>query len=190
MVALLAGCASPLEERFYTLSPAAVAQPATNAGRYRVAVGPVTVPALVDRPQIVLREGANKVTLAEQSRWAEPLEDGIERVVAGDLATLLDDAQVLAASQGAATGARCRVLLDVQRFDSMLGEAAVLEVSWTVMEADAGVVHAGRSVIREPVAGPGYDALVAAHSRALAAASRDIAAALREGRAGGNRLPP
>jgi hypothetical protein len=37
----------------------------------------------------------------------------------------------------------------------------------------------GRSVLREPVQGSGYEALAAAHSRAIAGMSRDIASAIR-----------
>lgn len=179
LVLVLAACGTPLTERFYTLDTSGRPQPAAQPARYRIAVGPVTVPALVDRPQMVLRDGAHRVTLAEQSRWAEPLKDNIERVVAGNLALLLDDAEVAAASQSAAEAAGYRVLLDVQRFDSVLGEAATLEVLWTVRAADGSVTAAGRSLIREPAGGPGYDALVAAHDRALAALSRAVAAAIR-----------
>jgi uncharacterized lipoprotein YmbA len=176
---MMAGCASAPPERFYTLGPGRLPQAAAGPAAYRIAVGPVTVPALVDRPQIVLRTGANRVTLAEQSRWAEPLKDGIERAVAAHLALLLDEARVATDAQGAAAAADYRVLLDVQHFDSALGEAATLDMLWTVMAADHRVVAAGRSVIRDAARGGDYDALVAAHGRALAAASREIAAAIR-----------
>jgi uncharacterized lipoprotein YmbA len=63
--------------------------PAPGGLSYRVGVGPVTVPAAVDRPQIVLRVDANRVALQEQSRWAEPLKESIPRVVASNLAVLL-----------------------------------------------------------------------------------------------------
>jgi uncharacterized lipoprotein YmbA len=176
---IVAGCASSPPERFYTLSPGGLPPPAAHAAAYRVAVGPVTIPALVDRPQIVLRTGANRVTLAEQSRWAEPLKDGIERAVAGNLAALLSGAQVATDAHGAAAAPDYRVLLDVQNFDSALGDAATLDLLWTVRAADDRVVAAGRSVIREAARGSDYDAIVAAHGRALAAASREIAAAIR-----------
>jgi uncharacterized lipoprotein YmbA len=180
LVLMLAGCGSPLKERFYTLSSSGVPEPAVSGPSYRLAVGPVTIPAVVDRPQIVLRAGAHRVTLAEESRWAEPLKDSIPRVIAGNLAVLLNGAQVAASSQGAAAAADYRVLLDIQRFDSALGDAATLEVLWTVGAVNGGATTGGRSLIREPAGGMDYDALVAAHNRALAAVSRDIAAAVRE----------
>jgi uncharacterized lipoprotein YmbA len=175
---LLAGCASPVE-RFYTLTPIGTPGPAVSPA-YRVAVGPVTMPALVDRPQIVAWAGAERVTLAEQSRWAAPLKDNIAYVVAGNLALLLGDALVAADAQSAASGADFRVFLDIQRFDTRLGDAATLEVLWTVVVSRGGTATTGRAHIREPAAGPDYEAIVAAHNRALAAVSRQIAAAIRE----------
>jgi len=53
-----------------------------------------------------------------------------------------------------------------------------VEILWQVSTAKGGV-KTGQSAVREPAGGPGYDALVAAHVRALAAVSRDIAAAIR-----------
>jgi hypothetical protein len=40
-------------------------------------------------------------------------------------------------------------------------------------------VRSGRTVAREPAQGDGFDALAAAHSRALAKVSSDIATAIR-----------
>jgi uncharacterized lipoprotein YmbA len=182
LVLMLAGCGSPPRDHFYVLSPSGTPKPAASSQPYRVAVGPVTVPAAVDRPQIVLTVGANRVTLQEQSRWAEPLKDSIPRVVAGNLALLLGDAQVAADPQSATAGADCRVVLDVQLFDSALGQAATLEVLWTVTVISSGAASSGRFVIREPAGGTDFDALAAAHSRALAALSREIAAAVQNGR--------
>jgi len=39
--------------------------------------------------------------------------------------------------------------------------------------------RSGRSVVREPIGGEGYVALVGAYNRALATASREIAAVVR-----------
>ena len=52
----------------------------------------------------------------------------------------------------------------------------MIQASWTVRPVD-GTLVTGRSVASE-AAGAGYDELVAAHSRALRAISRDIAAAI------------
>ena len=71
------------------------------------------------------------------------------------------------------------MLVDIQRFDSVLGEAVTIDALWTVRRAAGGATKTGRSSVRETVSGAGFDALVAAHSRALASVSRDIAGAIR-----------
>ncbi len=178
----LTGCGTSPTPRFYTL--VAPQQPAANAV-YSVAVGPVTVPDIVDRPQIVLRTAANEVTMTEQTRWAESLKSVIPRVIAANLALSLGDAYVSAYPQATGSEADYLVVVDIQRFESVLGQAATVEAQWTVRVAKdkTGALRSGRSVVREPAQGNDYDALVAAHSRALEKVSRDIAEAVRAARA-------
>jgi uncharacterized lipoprotein YmbA len=179
----LTACSSPTP-RYYTLS--APEQPAAKA-LYSVTVGPVTVPESVDRPQLVLRTGANEVTIAEQSRWVESPRSQIPRVIAANLAQALGDAYVSAYPQGADGEADYRVTVDIQRFESTPGEAATIEALWTVSAAKGkgGAPRSGRSLAREPTQGRDFSALVAAHGRALASISRDIAEAVRAARAAG-----
>ena len=67
----MAGCGSTPPSHFYTLS--ATAKPAALSSSVSVSVGPVAVPAVVDRPEIVVRTGPNEVWLDEFNRWASPL---------------------------------------------------------------------------------------------------------------------
>ncbi len=182
VVSMLAGCASSPPTRFYMLS--APEQPAAKLA-YSVAVGPVTVPEIVDRPQFVLRSAANEVTITEQTRWAGSLQNEIPRVIAANLAQSLGDTQVWVYSKGAGSEADYRVTVDIQRFESAPGDAATVEALWAVSPGTgkSGASRSGRSVVREPTQGTEYDALVAAHSRALARISRDIAEAIRAARA-------
>jgi hypothetical protein len=180
--AALGGCASAPQERFYALSPVAGAEPAADKVGYSVAVGPVSVPEMVDRQQMVVRNDANRVTLLEQTRWAEPLASGIGRVIAANLGQLLGSAQVAVYPQSAASDADYRVAVDVQRFESVPGGTAGIDVLWSVRDAKGVLLRAGRSSISEPTGGSDTVALVAAHDRALAAVSRDIALALRASR--------
>ena len=170
----LCGCAASPPSQFYTLS--ATAAPAITAvaqSGYRILVGPVTVPDSVDRPQLVVRQSENRVTLAEQARWAEPLTSAIPAVIAEDLGRLLSSRGVIAYPQGA-EGFDYQVFLEVLRFDSVPGDAATVDVAWTVRAVN-GERHYGRTLAREQVNGSGYEALVAAHSRALRAVSAEIA---------------
>jgi uncharacterized protein len=172
--AVAGGCGSTPASRFYTLS--AGAAPAATPSNLSVSVGPVSVPAVVDRPQIVVTAGPNQVRLEEFNRWASPLQNGIGRVVAENLVAILGTPRV---TLSPSADADYRAAIEVQSFESAPGDAAVLDALWTVRRAKDGRAQTGRTTVREPVQEKGYDALAAAHSRALARLSQDIADAVR-----------
>jgi uncharacterized lipoprotein YmbA len=177
IAAAAAGCASS-PSRFYTLNSTAVAD-GLSTTNYAVVVGPVSIPALVDRPQFMLQVATNRVQIDEFNRWAEPLKDNIAHVIAGNLAALLGTTQV-ATTPPANFNPAFRVSIDIQRFESVRGESALVEAVWVVHRLTGGAAtSSGRTVAREPVQGDSFDALAAAHSRALAEVSGDIAAVIR-----------
>ncbi len=178
LAAALSGCASP-PAQFYTL--AATAQPEQGAlpAAYAVAVDSVTIPAVVDRPQFVVQKGAHRVAIDEFNRWAAPLSASVARTLANNLGILLGTPRVVSGPLAASLEPAYRVTVDIQRFESVPGEAATLDAVWLVRRTVAGAPASGRSVLREPVQGSGYEALAAAHSRAIAGMSRDIASAIR-----------
>jgi uncharacterized lipoprotein YmbA len=172
-----AGCASS-SSRFYTLNSTATGG-GTPAASYGVAVGPVAIPALVDRPQFMVQVATNRVEVDEFNRWAEPLNDNIARVIAGDLAALLGTPQVATAPLANFNPAY-RVSIDIQRFESARGKSVLVEAVWVVHQtATGGATCSGRTLASEPVQSDTFDALAAAHSRALAKVSTDIAAVIR-----------
>src|SRR5271167_1337001 len=170
------GC-STAPSKFYSLSSTSAAD-GTPPTAVAVMVGPVTIPASVDQPEFVVQVAANRVQVDEFNRWVAPLGDAIARTVAGDLVVLLGTPEV-ASNQLANFVPDYRVTIDVQRFESVPGNAATLEAVWTVRKTVGGEIRSGRTVAREPVQGQSYDALAAAHSQALAQMSTDIAVAIR-----------
>jgi uncharacterized lipoprotein YmbA len=181
LIALVAAtavaCSASAPARFYNLDSTAKPDGAPVA-RAAVMVGPVSVPASVDQPEFVVQVAPNRVEVEEFNRWVAPLNDSIGRAVAGDLTVLLGTPDVATAPL-ANFNPSYWVTIDVQRFESIRGQAALLEAVWTVRRTAGGETHSGRTVAREAVQGDGFDALAAAHSRALAKMSGDISAAIR-----------
>ena len=175
---LVAGCSSPAS-RFYTLNATTTPAPAPLASDFSVAVGPVSVPMAVDRPQIVVRLNANQVWLDELNRWASPLANNIARVVAENLVMMLGTSRVALSPQILNGGIDYRAAIEVQRFESAPGDAATLDAIWTVSRSADGRSRTGRTTAREAAPDKTYDALAAAHSRAVARLSQDIAEAVR-----------
>ena len=176
-----AGCASA-PARFYTLSPAAKGDGA-SAVPCGVIVGPVFIPSSVDRPQFTIAAGPNRVEIDEFNRWAAPLGDSIARVVSADLGALLGTSRVTAAPMPD-FGPAYRVSIRVEQFESVRGGAAqnggvLVEAMWAVRGPTGQEVKSGRTTAREPAPDNSFDALAAAHSRALAKVSGDIATVIR-----------
>jgi uncharacterized lipoprotein YmbA len=175
-VSLNLGCSTP-PSHFYTLSASGAT--AKNSSELSVAVGPVSIPAVVDRPQIVVSIGANQVRLDEFNRWALPLQNNIARVVADNLTAQLGTPRVAVFPELTSADADYRAIIDVQRFDSVPGEAATLEALWVVRRMKDGKAEHGRTTIRQSVSEKDYAALAAAHSQAIGRLSQEIADAVR-----------
>ena len=180
LAALPTGCTTP-PSHLYTLNQTATvaAKSDANSSALYVVVGPVSIPPSVDLPQIVVRTTPNEVRVDEFNRWAAPLQSTISHVVAGNLVTLLGTTRVGLYQQSQDADADYRVAINVQTFESVPGEAATLSALWTVRRVKDGKTQIGRTALREPTQGIGYNALAAAHSRALGRLSQDIADAIR-----------
>ena len=186
----LAGCRSattPVE--FYTLSPLASVLEADKVSglgnNIAVGVGPLQIPKIIDRPQIVTRIGPNKINVDEFHRWAGSVYEDFLRVVTMNLSVLLQSNLVAAYPWEEYFDPEYRVYLEVQQFDGRLGQYAQLDIIWTITGGQARqILLVRKSLIREPVQGADYDAFVAAKSRVLAKLSRHIARGIKEAHSG------
>ncbi|MFZ0870126.1 MAG: PqiC family protein [Rhodanobacter sp.] len=180
----LAACAStPLH--YYTLiapagsmAPSGESAGASGSSRSPLPFEllPVSVPAQVDQPQLVVREGGQGVALLNGERWIAPLGDEVRGALSADLARELRSQDV--SGLPANDKPLLRIKLDLRRFDSQPGSYALIEGNWSVRLLHGGG-YAGAlacsSRISETV-GPGYDALVQGHQRAIEQLAGQIAA--------------
>lgn len=139
---------------------------------------PVSVPAQVDQPQLVVREGGQGVALLGSERWIAPLNDEVRSALSTDLARELNSQDV----SGMPGNGKplLQIKLDLRRFDSQPGSYALIEGAWSVrlLRGQHPAALACTSRINETV-GPGYDALVQGHQRAIGALAAQIATAAR-----------
>ena len=179
LVTTMTGCSRSPPVVFYTLTESPSTMGSSKVPTFEILVGPVILPEILDRPQLVTRAGDNRVTVLQQQVWAAPLKSEVPRVLAANLNQLLPDAAVTVEPQPATGRPLWRVAVEIQRFDATPGSAVSLEAVWSVQGAPGTEAKIGYSVLQEPVSVPGYDALVTAHTAAIAALSREIAAATR-----------
>jgi uncharacterized lipoprotein YmbA len=180
-----AGCRSsapPVE--FYTLNPISGMQKKTNTAatdqKLAIGVGPVEIPAILDRPQIVTRSGPNRLKIDEFHRWAGPLDEDFARVVAENISILMPTDQVAVYPWDAGFNPRYQVAMDVLYFEGRWGKELRLEVFWRVSDPkNQGKLIEKKSVIKEPLQAKNYDALVAAKSQALVTLCTEIVENIR-----------
>jgi uncharacterized lipoprotein YmbA len=174
---VLVGCTNT-PAHLYTLAPTSLppASADLRLSDIAVALGPVSIPGIVDLQQIVVRNSANQVSVDEFNRWASPLRNNISLVVADNISVLLGTPNV---SSALTLTADYRVAIEVQSFESMPGTEASLSALWTVRRVKDGATATGRTTTRETSSDQGYAALAAAHSRCLGRLSADIAEAIR-----------
>ena len=173
--AALTGCSRSPQVNFYTLGHASgSATVSSSKGAPSVSVVNLTLPELVDRPQLVEHAFGNRVEIQETHRWAEPLKKGISRLLAENLANRLGSDLVSVYPQSAANDPDYRVYADIQRFESM--DAAVyVDVIWSIRRTASGAAKTGRSQVRASRIRDGYESLIAAYNMAIASVSYDIA---------------
>lgn len=187
---LLAGClGSPTRpSTFYVLSADTAAPlPGRTAPvvPLSVGLGPLQLPDLFDRPQIVTRPDANRIDLAEYDRWGGDLNKDLGRVMAQNLMGRLNTDAVLLYPWPSIRRLDFEVTVQFFRFDGELGKAAELEGVWRLLDGGERCEQASRRFrIEEPVAGSGYAGLVSAISRAVGRLSDDIAGAVAGAKTG------
>jgi uncharacterized protein len=193
---VLAGCAVTDTTQYYTLGePAArsrdsresasiASTPRSSAdrtGTVGIGVGPVMVPSYLHRTQIVTRNGADQVELAMFHRWAEPLEDGIARILAEEIGGRVPTERIFTYPwRGAVARAiDYQVVVTVLRLDGRRGGDVTLDTRWRILGKDGAELALGRSTATEAATGSGYEPMVAAMTRALVNLGQEIAIEIR-----------
>ncbi len=160
------------------LLDATVPARATTAAQPALAVAKPTLPTYLDRPQLVARGAAGELRVLDEQLWSEPLDAGIARVLATNLARLTGSAAILPASGFVALEYDRLLELRLERCEPGPDGSLVLEASWKLQPV-TGPDTPFRS-FRTLVPGETTTAAaqVAATNEALARLARAIAAGL------------
>jgi len=169
---ILSGCAS-VSTQYLTLVPPAGRTASDGGSASGVPIVSVTIPSQVDQPQLVVRQADGSMALLESERWIAPLGDEIRNALSLSLAHQWQAEPAPPATQGVTGPAR--VAVDVQRFDSVPGQYALIDAVWTLTMGGTPTQKVScRSSIRIPVGG-GYPALAQGHQAAVEKLASQIA---------------
>jgi len=175
--ALLLGACAAAPDRFYALSAVpAAAEPARPTAHLRL---DVTVPLLIDRPEMVVESSQNEVMVLEHERWAAPVSDQVAGVLARDIESARGDLIVADRRFDQASAPALLLKVDIVRMDAQRGGQAVIEAHWRMVDAGAGEDQLDGAVLTTPVGADGYAAIAQAYSRLLGELADKMAAGVR-----------
>ena len=172
----LSGCAAG-SKSFYVLTSDG---PAPSGGGTGIGVGPITLAEYIDRPNLVIAESTNQLSVAEDHRWAGDLAASITRVTATNLGRQLKTGNVRTYPWQGDDGISYQITLDIRQFHGGADGYAVIEAGWRAYSLPDRKIKASRTFVdREPLETDGYQPLVAAQSRLLSRLADDIANGLK-----------
>lgn len=179
-VLMVMGCgASSPPVTYYILNPMDYHDPLagqTELGTLVLGIGPIHIPAYLDRGQMVTRTGANRLKVDDFHRWAAPLQGEISRVLVENLEqlTAIEHYEIYPWAVGQRPDVA--VELEIQAFEgqpdgSVLLDGTMVLYDWRNAQpkSRSGSFH----ITRHGIAGD-YAAMVAAQSQALIELSRQI----------------
>ncbi len=173
-VLMLTACSTTPPTHFYVLE----ALPHTaraNSQALAIGIGPITLPALLDRKQMVTRLYDNRVQLAEFHQWAEPLKDTLPRVIVKNLAELQPSYVFRAYPWSAYGNVDYRIIIDIDSFAAETKKTVKLSASWAIMdERQHTIIKNGKIKFEHVLANPAPAAIAEAMSQLLSQFSQRL----------------
>ena len=171
----LSACGTSPKTNFYVLN-SDYEPPAQGDEGVSVGVLKATLPVLLDRSEIVTREGQYKIELADFHHWAGGLNDNLISLITRELSQRLKSNRIYANPQRTNKKSDYQVKVFIIRFDGELGGEVALRGAWSLLSGQ-GEQELGREifVLSTQAKGTSYSDMVAALSDLAVQLSEKIA---------------
>ena len=180
-----AGCISlnpqPDPSRFFALAslPQIKERNSPGTDALTLGIGPVKIPGYLDRAQLVTRVSQNRFAVAENDRWAEPLEENFSRVLGQNLSILLYTDKIVTYPWERNQRPAYQVQVEVLRFEPNAEQLVELWARWSIIDSTKKTISSRESYLTHPARDKSTEASVAAMSDVVGGLSKEIAADIR-----------
>jgi uncharacterized protein len=182
-----AGCSffevKPDPSRFFALTSlprtGQTAQDAAVTNQLALGIGPIKLPGYLDRQQMVTRISQNRFAVAENDRWAEPLDENFSRVLSQNLSILLQTDKIVAYPWVRSQQPTYQVQVEVLRFEPNAEQVVELWARWSIIDNTKKTVSVKETYLTQPARDKSTEASVASMSELVSDLSKEIAAAIR-----------
>lgn len=174
---LAAACGSTPQSNYYLLD--ALAEPSGASNGPAIGIGPIVTAEYLNRDNMVMQRQDGGLEIATFERWAEPLDDGMKRVISLNMAALLDTGSVQVFPWRRDDKPDYAVQVNVLQLDSRSGSASLI-AEWVVTDVeDNRSVKRQLSRLQLPLdSSQMYGQLPGVYSRLLLQLSEQIAASI------------
>ena len=182
-----AGCSffevKPDPSRFFALTSlprtGQTAQDAAVTNQLALGIGPIKLPGYLDRQQMVTRISQNRFAVAENDRWAEPLDENFSRVLSQNLSILLQTDKIVSYPWVRSQQPTYQVQVEVLRFEPNAEQVVELWARWSIIDNTKKTVSVKETYLTQPTRDKSTEASVASMSELVSDLSKEIAAAIR-----------
>ena len=158
--------------RFYSLSSL---PPVTASNtKLRIGVGPVEIPRLLNRPQIISRKNLHEIKMAENHQWGGSYKEEIIQSLTDNLSSLLKTDSVEQYPWKFSFKPSYQVRINIERFDGEIGKNITLKARWRLLKNNKEIL-VKQTLINTSIHGKSYGDYVKAQSQALETFSKRIA---------------
>ncbi|MBE6449282.1 MAG: membrane integrity-associated transporter subunit PqiC [Alphaproteobacteria bacterium] len=171
---ILSGCigTSP-QSQFYMLK--SINEQSISKKQLQIAIEPVKIPTYLDKPQIVsFEKDSFQLNVSETKRWAEPLNEQIQRVIINDLSNLLPQS-LIRKKTFSQEKYDYIIYVDIHQLDATFNQNIELSVWWSLLDKNGNIIYKTQTKLTEKLSSENYEDLVALESQLIAQLSQKIA---------------
>jgi len=148
-----------------------------------VGIGPIDIPRLLNRPQIVSRKGNTEIIIAEKHQWGGSYKEELIKALTDNFSSLLKTERIEEYPWKSSFKPNYQVRIDIESFDGQINKSVVLNARWRLLKGRTEVL-VKRAVIEVAVnkqSSTAYNAYVKAQSEAIRRLSQEIITYINKG---------
>lgn len=146
---------------------------------FAVALGPIELPAYLERQQIATRTSTNRLSYSETDRWAAPLAESFSSVLSQNIAHLLNTARLIPFPWQSIDAPDYQVKIEVLQFEANSNQEAWLTARWSVIDRNKRVLVDQRAALKRRASSSSTEDFVKALSATVGELSREIVKTLQ-----------
>lgn len=148
--------------------------------RLSLGIGPVRIPMLLRRPQIISRVSNNELKVSEKHHWAGSLREDITQALIDNIASLSGTSNIEKFPWKRSFKPSYQVRVQIEKLDGELDGHITLKARWWLRKGNAGKDFLSKyTVLQVATKGNDYSSYVAAQSEAIFQLSQRIVQSFR-----------